>query len=256
MELFDTHCHIHFADYALDAEEVLNSACSNGVTRLVCVGCTLEDSKLAVEFASQHKKVWASVGFHPHEANRYVNDQVSLDSLRILAEKKEVVAIGEIGLDYYYERSSRENQQKLLRLQLDVAIDLDLPVIFHVRDAFEDFWRIFDEYEGLRGVVHSFTATAKELNQIMVRGLFVGLNGIMTFTKDKNQLEVARELPLNRLVLETDAPFLTPAPLRGKVCEPGHVVLTAEFLSELRGEQLKELAAQTTRNALDLFRIL
>jgi len=256
MELFDTHCHIHFSDYALDAEEVLNSAYSNGVTRLICVGCTLEDSKLAVEFASQNKNVWASVGFHPHEANRYVNDQESLERLRILAEKKEVVAIGEIGLDYYYGHSSRENQQKLLRLQLDIAIDLDLPVIFHVRDAFEDFWKIFDEYEGLRGVVHSFTATAKELNRLLARGLFVGLNGIMTFTKDKSQLEVAREIPLNNLILETDAPFLTPAPLRGKVCEPGHVVLTAKFLSELREQPLEELAAQTTRNALDLFRIL
>ena len=128
-------------------------------------------------------------------------------------------------------------------------------MIFHVRDAFDDFWPIFDEYKGIRGVIHSFTATTKELDQILTRGLFVGLNGIMTFTKDDKQLEAAKSVPLDRLVLETDTPFLTPKPFRGKINEPKNVVVIAEFLSDLRGESLKELSEATTNNSNQLFNL-
>lgn len=255
MEFVDTHCHIHFPDYGCDPEEVMEAAKANGVTRLICVGCTLDDSMAAVDFAAKHQEAWASVGLHPHEADRYVHDHKALQRLRGLAAKPKVIAIGEIGLDYYYEHSLRENQRKLLRFQLDLAKEHKLPVIFHVRDAFDDFWPIFDEYQGLRGVVHSFTAGEKELGEAVRRGLYIGLNGIMTFTKDKKQLAAAKRAPLDKLLLETDAPFLTPVPFRGKVCEPGHVVLTAQFLSDLRDESLEELAAATTNNARNLFDI-
>jgi TatD DNase family protein len=128
-----------------------------------------------------------------------------------------------------------------------------VPLIFHVRDAFDDFWPIFDSYEGIRGVIHSFSAGLPELEQIQRRGLYVGLNGIMTFTKHVKQLDAAKAIPLARLLLETDAPFLTPQPFRGSICEPRHVRVTAEFLAELRGESLSELANATTRNAQSLF---
>jgi TatD DNase family protein len=130
-----------------------------------------------------------------------------------------------------------------------------LPLIFHVRDAFDDFWPIFDNFKGLRGVIHSFTATPRELEQILQRDLYVGLNGIMTFTKNADQLEAAKAVPLDRLLLETDAPFLTPVPFRGKICEPKHVVITAEFLSKLRGEFIGKLGQNTTRNAQTLFNV-
>ena len=126
-------------------------------------------------------------------------------------------------------------------------------MIFHVREAFEDFWPIFDEFKGVRGVIHSFTATQKELDDILSRGLYVGLNGIMTFTKQDAQLAAAKAVPLDRLVLETDAPFLTPAPYRGTICEPKHVRITAEFLADLRGESLAAIADATTHNARKLF---
>jgi len=142
-----------------------------------------------------------------------------------------------------------------LRAQIRVGLDSRLPFIFHIREAFADFWPIFDEYKISRGVVHSFSAGPKELEQILSRGLYVGLNGIMTFTKDDQQLQAAELVPLNKLLLETDAPFLTPVPYRGQTCQPKHVLDTAKFLADLRGEDLQDLAAATTANAAELFNI-
>jgi TatD DNase family protein len=255
IELFDTHCHIHFPDYGLDPDEVRDEAAREGVTRLVCVGCTLSDSQGAIEYASRHENVWASIGLHPHEASLYVHDHHALQQFRDLALSPKVVAIGETGLDYYYEHSPKDAQKKLLRFQLDLAAEHNLPLIFHIRDAFDDFWPIFDEYRGLKGVVHSFTASMTEVEQIVSRGLLVGLNGIMTFTKNQAQLEAAKAIPLEKLLLETDAPFLTPVPLRGTICQPKHVLVTAEFLGKLRGESLESLAAATTANAKRLFKL-
>ncbi|MBP7807113.1 TatD family hydrolase [Candidatus Saccharibacteria bacterium] len=252
MQFVDTHCHIHFADYALDPEQVLEAARADGVTQLLCVGCTLGDSQAGVEFAERHEGVWASVGLHPHEAKEYVNDDHALQKFRELAGQPKVVAIGEIGLDYYYNHSDKADQIELLRFQLTVAQAQKLPVILHVRDAFADFWPIYDEFK-LPGVIHSFSAGTDELEQILQRDLHIGLNGIMTFTKDHDQLAAAKAVPLNRLLLETDAPFLTPSPFRGTICQPKHVRVTAEFLSSLRGESLGQLAAATTANARNLF---
>lgn len=253
MQFSDTHCHIHFRDYALDPEEVLAAARADGVNRLICVGCTLTDSEDGVQFAARHDGVWASIGLHPHEAREYVDDDVVLQKFRALAGKPKVVAVGEIGLDYYYEHSSHEEQKRLLRFQLDLAQEHEVPVIFHVRDAFEDFWPIYDEYK-LPGVIHSFSAGSKELKQILDRNLYVGLNGIMTFTKNDDQLAAAKAVPLDKLLLETDAPFLTPTPFRGTICQPKHVRVTAKFLSELRSEPLAQIADETTANAKKLFR--
>jgi TatD DNase family protein len=253
MELVDTHCHIHFPGYELDPEDAIRAAYKSGVTRLLCVGCTLVDSELAVAFAHNHGNIWASIGLHPHEAKEYVNNSDKLQKFCNLIVKNKVVAIGECGLDYYYEHSSREDQKKLLRFQLDLAVRHNLPLIFHIREAFDDFWPIFDEYKGLRGVVHSFSSNEAHLEECLSRGLYIGLNGIMTFTKNQEQLEAAKAVPLNKLLLETDAPFLTPVPFRGTICQPKHVFVTAEFLSELRGETLEGLAAATTQNAKELF---
>jgi len=259
MELVDTHCHIHFPDYELDQEEAIANAKKAGVTRLLCVGCTLTDSKLAIQMATKHDNIWATIGLHPHEGAEYVNDPQALEEFRNLATKKKVVAVGETGLDYHYMHSTKQDQEKLLRFQLSLAAEHNLPLIFHIREAFDDFWKIFDEYQAagakLRGVAHSFSATPKELDQVLTRGLYAGLNGIMTFTKDSQQLAAAKTVPLDRLLLETDAPFLTPVPFRGKVGEPKYVRTIAEFLSNLRGEPLETLASATTRNAIGLFNL-
>lgn len=255
MQLFDTHCHIHFPDYEIDPEEDIEAAKKAGVNRLLCVGCTLKDSELAVEMAARHENIWASIGIHPHEAKDYVENEELLQQFRELATKPKVVAIGECGLDYYYNHSSKEDQEELFRFQLTMAQEHDLPLIFHVRDAFDDFLAILSDFEGVRGVVHSFTADTTTLDKLLNLGFYIGLNGIMTFTKDQKQLEAAKAVPLDRLLLETDAPFLTPVPYRGTICQPKHVGDTAKFLSDLRGETLEELAAATTQNAKKLFKI-
>jgi len=277
MNVVDTHCHIHeivapmhhnedsqsggpsmyerWQKAGKTPEGVIADAVAAGVTRMICVGCTLADSELATEFVRERENTWASIGIHPHEANYHVNKPEMLKKFTNLATKPKVVAVGECGLDYYYNHSPKEDQAKILRFQIELALEHNLPMIFHVRDAFDDFWKIFDDYKNIRGVVHSFTATEKELAQILERGLYVGLNGIMTFTKNDEQLAAAKAVPLDRLVLETDAPFLTPAPKRNEICEPKHVRTTAEFLANLRGESLEDLSAATTANAQKLFGI-
>lgn len=255
MELVDTHCHIHFGNYPLSVERVITEAEKAGIKKIICVGCSLSDSKLAVELAAKHKNVWASIGAHPHDGQDYLNEPRLLEKFKHLLSQPKVVAVGELGLDYFHQHTIRADQEKVLRSQLDIAQHYDLPYIFHVRDAWDDFWRIVDDYKIERAVVHSFSATTKELKQVLDRGFYVGLNGIMTFTNDQAQLAAAKKIPLNRLVLETDAPFLTPKPDRGKVCEPRHVLHTAKFLADLRGENLDKIMKQTTKNAKELFNI-
>ncbi len=255
MKFADTHCHVHFEDYKLDPDEVIAAAVADGVSKMICVGCTLEDSKKGVEFVASRDNCWASIGLHPHEGAVYANNSDALKKFAALASKPKVVAIGETGLDFYYNHSPKRDQMAILEFQLDLAQKNELPVIFHVRDAFDEFWPILDNFRGIRGVIHSFTATTKELDDIVSRGLYVGINGIMTFTKDERQIEAAKAVPLQKLLLETDAPYLTPKPFRGTICQPKFVRLTAEFLSSLRGESLEELSDATTSNAVELFNL-
>lgn len=262
LKLIDTHSHIHFSDYPLDADEVWADARESGVEKMLVVGCDVKSSKLAVEFARQHKNVFAVVGVHPHLATKFLdspNSESELEKLLDEALDNKIVAVGEFGLDYYYDNSPREDQIKAAKYQLGLAQKYDLPLCLHIRDAFEDFWPIFDEFnahKALKGVVHSFTAADKELTETLDRGLLVALNGIITFTKDEKQLETAKKIPIHKLLLETDAPFLTPKPFRGKVCKPEHVVHTAEFLAELRGEAVLVLSDATTKNATELFKLI
>jgi TatD DNase family protein len=271
VELVDTHCHIHEAadGFKIDTETrkrwqsadalkpdaMIRSAADNGVTRIICVGTTVEDSRLAVAFAKKYSGLWSSIGIHPHEASQYINKTNILEKFKSLAVQPKVVAVGECGLDYFYTHSPKKEQQSLLRFQIETALEFGLPLIFHVRDAFEDFWPIFDSYKNIRGVIHSFSAGERETEQILARNLYFGLNGIMTFTNKQQQLAAAKSIPLEKIVVETDAPFLTPIPFRGTICEPRHVRVTAEFLANLRGESLEQFAKVTTDNALNLFNL-
>ncbi|MBI2591942.1 TatD family hydrolase [Candidatus Saccharibacteria bacterium] len=254
--LVDTHCHLHFSNYS-NVSQVIAEASKCGVTKLICVGTTLADSRQAAKLAAKYKTVWASAGVHPHEADRFVADKHGPSQLKRLLGYTRVVAVGEIGLDLYKNYSAKDAQERSLRLQIESSAQADLPYIFHVREAWDDFWRIFDSYESAgwrpRGVVHSFSAHPKQLEESLSRGLYIGLNGIMTFTQDSWQLAAAKLVPIDRLLLETDAPFLTPSPFRGELCEPKHIVNIAEFLAQLRGESVERLASYTTKNAAQLF---
>jgi TatD DNase family protein len=255
MEFVDSHCHIHFDDYLPDVEQVIIDANTHHVNKMICVGVSIEDSQKALDFASKHENTWASVGAHPHDGADFLDYPDAIDKLEKLSKDPKVVAIGEVGLDYFHEFTPRQKQIDVLSKQLEIGVKMGLPFIFHVRDAWEDFWKIIDAQAGTRGVVHCFSAHQEQLDQVLKRGFYVGLNGIMTFTKDEKQLEAAKNVPLDKMLLETDAPFLTPKPYRGKRCEPKHVSVTAEFLANLRGEKLEELASITTKNAENLFKI-
>lgn len=267
--LVDTHCHIQSAGLkrgeratrelwakapGITGDKLVSDAGAAGVTRLICVGCDTEDSRLAADFAKNRENCWASVGIHPHEAQHY-GLAAELQEFAKLTARPKVVAVGECGLDYYYGHSPKAAQLEVLKFQIELALEHGLPVIFHVREAFDDFWPLFDDYTGVRGVLHSFTDTADNLSRAVERGLYVGVNGIATFTKDPAQLEVYRSVPLDRLLLETDAPFLAPKPYRGNINEPQRLKTVAEFLSELRGEDFETLARITTKNARQLFGI-
>lgn len=253
MEFVDTHCHLHFENFGTGQEEAYEQSLAAGVNRMICVGTTLADSHAALEFAIDKAGVWAAAGVHPHEAEEFLNDPGRKAKLTQLLAMPKTVAIGETGLDFYKNYSPKEVQEKALRTQIETGLPTGLPFIFHVRDAWSDFWRIFDDYKNLSGVVHSFSSGTKQLEAALSRGLYIGLNGIMTFTKDQAQLEAARQVPAAKLLLETDAPFLTPAPFRGQICEPKHVVATAEFLANLKDESIEELSRSTTDNAVRLF---
>lgn len=255
MEFVDTHCHLYFEKLKIRLDQVIQSAQTSEVSKMICVGTTLAESQESVKIAGQFPGVWAAVGTHPHEAEEFLNQSGRKSIMAELINSPKVVAIGEIGLDYYKSRTPKGIQQKALREQIEIGLPSGLPFIFHVRDGWSDFWQVFDDYKGLTGVIHSFSSGVKQLNAALDRGLYVGLNGIMTFTKDHAQLDAAKQVALDKMMLETDAPFLTPAPNRNEVCEPRHTIETAKFLANLRGEDIEELARQTTANAGKLFKL-
>jgi TatD DNase family protein len=245
--LVDTHCHIHDATYPLDVREVLLHANDAGVEKMICVGTSQSSSLEAIDLAEKHDHIYAAIGVHPHDTKDGYEQLTSMTS-------RKIIAVGEIGLDYFYTHSPREIQIAALKEQIELAITRDLPIIFHVREAFDDFWPIFDSYGSkIRGVLHSFTDSQENMAAGTARGLYIGVNGISTFTKDVAQQQMFASIPLENLLLETDAPFLTPSPLRGKVNEPAFVRQVAEHHAKIRGLSLDELAAQTSANAHALF---
>lgn len=246
----DTHCHIHEADYPLDRLEVMRRAVAAGVSTMICVGTSEQSSQDAVAFARQHQGVYAAVGVHPHDTK----DGYAGIAELVRADEK-IVAVGEIGLDYYYNHSPRDVQIAALESQIQTALDNDLAIVFHVRESFDDFWPVFDNFRGIRGELHSFTDTQVNLDKAFERGLYVGVNGISTFTKDAAQQQLFATIPLERLLLETDAPFLTPAPYRGTINEPAYVREVARHHASLRGISPETVAQATIDNARSLFRL-
>jgi TatD DNase family protein len=246
--LVDTHCHIH-ESYDLPIDEVLAEAYDADVAQLICVGTSEESSRLAVAFAKKHPEAYAAIGVHPHDTKGGYGAIPELAA----ADPASFVAVGEIGLDYFYTHSDRETQITALHAQIQVAISHDKPIIFHVREAFNDFWPIFEQYSGIRGVLHSFTDSKENMLKAVSHGLYIGVNGISTFTKDEAQQAMFDAIPLDKLIFETDAPFLTPTPYRGKINQPAYVRLVAEFHAQRRGIALEAIAEQTTHNARTLF---
>ena len=262
---FDSHCHIHEAVRKItpvydkwhehgqqDVEGIVWRAHDAGVGQMLCIGTSYPDSELAVNFVQDRPNMYTSIGIHPHEAQTAIDNE-HLDAFAALVTRPKVVAVGECGLDYFYSHSPKEAQIAVLKFQIELALAHDLPMSFHVREAFDDFWPIFESYQGIRGVLHSYTDSMENLERAIKHGLHIGVNGIATFAKDEERRVIYRTIPQRLLLLETDAPLFTPVPFRGTICEPRHVIVTAEFISKLRGEPLAQIIAATTKNAQALF---
>lgn len=252
MTIVDSHCHIHDSEFFGEGrEEAYNTSREAGVA-MVCVGTNVQSSREAIDFCNSHGDCYPVVGIHPHDSKD--NNSATIRAL-VEQHRDVIVGIGEIGLDYYYDHSPREVQQQVLREQLIIARDFSLPVSFHVRDAFEDFWPILDEFPQVRGVLHSFTDSQSNLEEGLRRGLLIGVNGISTFTKDSAQQELYKNVPLESMVIETDAPFLTPKPFRGKMNVPAYVVEVARHQAMIKGISPEDVIRTTTTNARRLFRL-
>lgn len=254
--LVDTHSHIQLDDYSHNRDEVLERARAAGVA-MMAVGVDVPSSVAAIELAKNQDDVFTTVGLHPHDAAGDKGEIADEDLAAIvkLAEDDSVLAIGECGLDYHYNNSPKDIQIDIFKKQIELALKLDKPMVWHVRDAFVDFYQIVDNYPGVRGIVHCFTGTQSEMRAAIDRGFYIAYNGIMTFTKDEAQLETVKATPLDRIVLETDCPWLSPKSHRGRPNEPAYIIETARFLADLRGENYNDFCNTTTANAKKILEI-
>ncbi len=260
MIFVDSHCHIDGEAFDADRDEVVQRAKDAGVKIMLTVGTgnphNGEIAK-AVEIAERYENVFASVGVHPHDAKLY-DEKAENHLIELVKSSEKVVAWGEIGLDFYYDHSPRELQFEVFKKQIRVARKLNLPIIIHSRDADDETVEILTQecsHENFRGIMHCFGGTAKMANDLMKIGFMISFAGNVTFKKADNLREAARIVPLEKLLIETDCPFLAPIPNRGKRNEPAFVVHTAQFLADFYGIEVEKLANQTTQNFLNFFKI-
>jgi len=254
--LFDTHCHIDDPRFDEDRPEALARMAENGVHQAVIVGSDMPSSQSAVEFAKAHEGFYAAVGVHPHEAKTFKMDDLDTIDQWFKNEPK-VVALGEIGLDYYYDLSPREVQREVFMTQLNWAYENDKPVIFHIRDAHGDILDLLRSRKGKlpSGIIHCFSGSWECAKEYMKMGFYISFAGPVTFKKAPSLWETAMNMPLDRMLVETDSPYLTPVPFRGKRNEPAYVRFVAEKLAELRQIPVEEVRRITTENARRVYRL-
>lgn len=252
--MIDSHCHLNYKGLVEDQATVIVRARDCGVTGMLNISTREREWADIIATAERHPDIWASVGIHPHEADEYPD----IDAARLIAASAhpKVIGIGETGLDYYYDHSDRAQQQSSFRAHIVASRDTGLPLIVHTRDAEEDTLAILRDEMGkgaFPALIHCFTASGAFADAVLDLGLYISVSGIVTFKNAKNLQKVAARLPAERLLIETDAPFLAPAPHRGKTCEPAYVADTARFLAGLRGISTDELTSTTTANFFTLF---
>jgi TatD DNase family protein len=252
--LVDSHCHLEYKGLVENREAVLARARAAGIGAFLNISTRQSEWVQVVGTAAREPDVFASVGIHPHEADAH--QDLGRAALLEATHHPKVIAIGETGLDYYYDKSDRDIQKSLFRMHIDVARETQLPLIIHTRDAEDDTHAILDEEMGkgaYSGVIHCFTASSEFADIALELGLFISISGIVTFKNAADLRETASRIPADRLLIETDSPFLAPVPHRGKSCEPGFVADTARFLADIRGVSVEDLAHQTSANFYTLF---
>ena len=251
--LFDTHAHLDDPRFDEDRERLLRELPQKGIGLLMNPGCSLPASRAAVALAAGNDWIYAAVGSHPDDADH--GDDDTLEAYHRLARHPKVKAIGEIGLDYHYEDIPRAVQQETFRRQMALAQELDLPVIIHEREAHEDGLRIISEFPQVTGVFHCFSGSREMAEYLVARGWYIGFTGVLTFKNARRAVETAAAIPLERIVIETDCPYMAPEPFRGQRNNPGYVYRMAEKLAEIRGISVEEAENATFENGKRLYRI-
>ena len=252
--IFDTHVHLNLDDFREDQKEVMARAHHAGVGLFLNVGIDFERSKAAVEFAEKHEGVYATVGLHPHDAQKFTEE--GFEELKALVKHHKVKAIGEIGLDYFRNLSPREIQQKVFLRFVELACEMNLPVVIHSREAYSDIYAILKKVSAKHhGLMHCFAGNQKDLEEALDLGLYISFAGPVTYKKNHELRELVRQVPDNRLLVETDAPYLPPEPFRGKRNEPAWIVETLKKMAEVRNINFDQICEETTNNAKHLFRI-
>ena len=252
--LFDTHAHLDDRAFDADRAELLAALPGQGLELVMNPGCSLASSRNVVKIAAEYDYVYAAVGSHPDVADE-VNEAV-IEEYRMLCKlNPKIKAIGEIGLDYHYEDIPRDIQLKAFRAQMELARELDLPVIVHEREAHEDGMTVIREFPEVTGVFHCYSGSGEMARQLVDRGWYIGFTGVLTFKNARKAVEVASSIPLDRIVLETDCPYMAPEPFRGKRNDPGKLYRMAEKLAKIRGLTVEEIHAVTTENGKRLYRI-
>jgi TatD DNase family protein len=252
--LFDTHAHMDDHAFDEDREVLLESLPDQGIELLMNPGCSLESSRNASALSQKYGYIYAAVGSHPDVADE-VTEEVLEEYRKLCKLNSKIKAIGEIGLDYHYEDIPREIQLKAFRMQMELARELGLPVIVHERDAHEDGMKVVDEFPDVTGVFHCYSGSAEMAKELVKRGWYIGFTGVLTFKNARKAIEVASAIPLERLVLETDCPYMSPEPFRGKRNDPGKLYRMAEKLAEIKGLPLEEIHRITVENGKRLYRI-
>lgn len=255
--LIDSHCHLNFDDFASDGiDVVVKRAKDAGVSRMLTICTKLNEADMLRSIAESDPDIFCTVGIHPHEAEETLKqiDAVALKTWLVdHSMHPKVVGFGETGLDYYYGHSPREHQLSSFRVHLESAIQTNLPLSIHTRDAEEDTIALIKEFPQARGVIHCFTGTPWLRDQALALGFYISISGIVTFNKAQDLRETIKDIPLDRLLIETDAPFLAPVPFRGKKNEPSLIVHTAQVLADLKGVLVEDISDHTTKNFLHLF---
>ncbi len=250
--IFDSHAHYDDKTFNSDRDSLLKKLIVNDICGLINVGADLKTSQASIDLSEKYPFIWAAVGIHPNEADNLPCNYI--DTLKSMLKKDKVVAIGEIGLDYHYEQPSKEIQKQVFENQLKLAIETSMPVIIHDRDAHGDTLELLKKYKP-KGVVHCFSGSPEMADEIVKLGMYIGLGGVVTFKNAKNPVLVAQKIPLDKLLLETDCPYMAPVPLRGNRCDSSMIKYTAKKIADLKGIEVNDLLLTTKNNTEKLFSI-
>ncbi len=251
-QMIDSHAHLDEERFDEDRDEFIKSLKENAISYVINPSSDMETSRRVVELSNKYENIFAAVGIHPHDAEGFKEED--LDELRQLSKDERVVAIGEIGLDYYYDNSPRDIQKEVFRKQLELSHELDLPVIIHTRDAMGDTYDILKEFESrVRGVMHCYTGSIEMAEKFMKLGFYISIAGPVTFKNAVNVREMAKQIPLERLLIETDSPYLAPVPNRGKRNDPTNVRYVADMLANLKEIQIDKIIEHSRENTVELF---